>query len=435
VSNPNNPELRSFISVSKNHAFPIQNLPYGVFQKKHGPFPFPHVGVAIGDLILDLTVLEDLGLLPFAGASTSNKIFTQGSLNPLFALGRHQWSSLRQKISELLRSDNPILRDNSALQQQVLVAQNDVSMLLPVQIGDYTDFYSSREHATNVGMMFRDKNNPLLPNWLHIPVGYHGRASSVVVSGTPIFRPNGQILPNPPEPHPIVAPSRRLDFEVELACIIGHGNELGSPIPVDKAEEAIFGLVLVNDWSARDIQQWEYVPLGPFLAKSFATTISPWVVPLEALTPFRTKGPEQDPQPLNYLRGKSPEPAHFDITMSVKIQSKTASDALPICTTNSKFLYWSMAQQIAHHTIAGCNLKAGDLLASGTISGKSPDSFGSMLELSWGGKNQVKINGQETRTFLEDDDTVIIDGYCQGPHYRIGFGEAVGRILPAREIG
>jgi fumarylacetoacetase len=427
MSNPNNPALHSFISVSTNHPFPIQNLPFGVFQVKLSPFVLPHVGVAMGDQILDLTLLEEKGILRFACPG----IFAQGKLNPLLALARTEWTRCRQQISELLRHDNPFLRDNENLRAQAFYRQHEVSLLLPVEIGDYTDFYSSKEHATNVGTMFRDKDNPLLPNWLHLPVGYHGRASSIVVSGTPVHRPRGQILPNPPQPEPAFAPSKRLDFEVELACIMGRGNQLGSPIGIDEAEDAIFGMVLLNDWSARDIQQWEYVPLGPFLSKSFATTISPWVVTMDALAPFRVKGPGQIPKPLPYLCHKDGTAHNFDIELTVKIAGKSRSEPFTICYTNSKYLYWSAAQQIAHHTVAGCNLRPGDLLASGTISGKDSRSYGSMLELSWGGKNPVAINAEETRAFLEDGDTVMMEGYCQAERYRIGFGEATGAILPA----
>ncbi len=419
-------ELQSFISVAKDHPFPIQNLPYGVFQAKRAPFPQAHIGVAIGDFVLDLTILASLGFFP-----SLQGVFDQACLNPLMATTPKQWQQVRQKISALLASTNPELRDNPSLRQKVLLPHCEVTMLLPVKIADYTDFYSSREHAVNVGTMFRDKDNPLLPNWLHLPVGYHGRASSVVVSGTPIHRPRGQILPNPPEPQPILAPSRRLDFEVELAGFIGHGNPLGTALTIDDAEAAVFGMVLLNDWSARDIQQWEYVPLGPFLSKSFATTISPWVVTMEALAPFMVEGPSQDPEPLAYLRPKIRRKSHFNIELTVKILSKLGLDPAIICRTNSKNLYWSLAQQIAHHTIAGCNLQSGDLLASGTISGKDPGSYGSLLELSWGGKNPIKINTQEERKFLEDGDRIILEGYCQAPNYRIGFGTAEGLILPS----
>jgi fumarylacetoacetase len=378
------------------------------------------------NFVLDLTQLEAAGF--FAPASP---VFDQGCLNPLMASSSQIWSQTRKQITSLLSSSNPLLRDNAELRKQVFFPHSEVNMLIPVKIGDYTDFYSSREHAVNVGTMFRDKNNPLLPNWLHIPVGYHGRASSVVVSGTPIRRPHGQILPNPPEPQPIFAPSRRLDFEVELAGFMGHGNPLGTPLGIDSAQAAVFGMVLLNDWSARDIQQWEYVPLGPFLSKSFATTISPWVVTMEALAPFMVDGPAQDPEPLSYLKPKTAGKSHFNIELTVKIISKQKLDPAIICKTNAKHLYWSLAQQIAHHTVAGCNLQCGDLLASGTISGPTPTSYGSMLELSWGGKNPVPINNQETRSFIEDGDTVILEGYCQAPEYRIGFGSAEGVIVAA----
>jgi fumarylacetoacetase len=301
-------------------------------------------------------------------------------------------------------------------------------MHLPVAVGDYTDFYSSKQHATNVGSIFRDKNNPLLPNWLHLPVAYHGRASSLVVSGTPIRRPYGQIK-LPGEPAPRFGPSGELDFELEVGYFIGKGNALGEPIPIRDAHQHLFGFVLVNDWSARDVQRWEYVPLGPFLAKNFSTSISPWVVPSAALQPFRVPGPKQDPTPLPYL--SCTEDAAYDINLEVKLQTGAMTEACIVSRTNFKEMYWSTSQQVAHHTVTGCNLRIGDLLASGTLSGNEKGSYGSLLELTWAGQAPLQLPNGEQRSFLEDGDTVILTGYAQGDGYRIGLGEVRGTILPA----
>lgn len=417
--------MHSFISVKPDSYFPIQNLPYGVFYT--GQNAAPRVGVAIGDQILDLSVIESAGLLPI-----NDGIFSQASINRFLEQGKAIWDNVRQTIQTLLASDCTTLRDDSALRTRALVAQSDATLLIPVEIGDYTDFYSSREHATNVGSMFRDPNNALLPNWLHLPVAYHGRASSVVVSGTDIFRPNGQTRPNNDAP-PIFGPSNRMDFELELGCIIGKGNALGDPIPAAEAADHIFGFVLVNDWSARDIQKWEYIPLGPFLAKNVGTTISPWIVPMAALEPFRTHGPTQDaPLPLPYLQTTGANA--YDIQLDVQLQSSQMSEPVTIAQSNSKYLYWNMAQQIAHHTITGCNLRPGDLLASGTISGPTPDSYGSLLELTWSGKNAITLPDGTQRTFMQDGDTLTLAGFCQGDGYRVGFGEASGTLLPAKSL-
>jgi fumarylacetoacetase len=310
---------------------------------------------------------------------------------------------------------------------RVLAPKAEVEMLLPADIGDYTDFYSSREHATNVGTMFRGADKALQPNWLYLPVAYHGRASSVIVSGTDVRRPCGQSKPDGAAA-PLFGPSRALDFELEMAAFIGPGNELGRSIPISTAEKHLFGMVLLNDWSARDIQAWEYVPLGPFLAKNFATSISPWVVPMEALSPFRTAAPRQDPPPLPYLH--SDDRATYDIHLEVYLQDEKMTQPQRICTSNFKFLYWTLAQQLAHHSITGCNLRPGDLLASGTISGPTPDSYGSMLELAWRGSRPLNVGG-ESRTYLQDGDRVTMTAWCQGDGYRVGFGEVTARILPA----
>ncbi|MEN3293166.1 MAG: fumarylacetoacetase [Burkholderiales bacterium] len=418
------PKLKSWVSAANDPAtdFPIQNLPFGVFTDKRNPSA--RVGVAIGDRILDLSVLERMHLLEPAPGTL---VFDRSSLNAFIALGRDAWKRTRARISSLLSADNPALRD-SPLRETALVAQADADMLLPVEIPGYTDFYSSKEHATNVGSMFRDPANALMPNWLEIPIGYNGRASSVVVSGTPVQRPNGQ-LKAPTAERPVFGPCRKLDIELETGFIIGKGNALGSPIACEDAEDHIFGMVLLNDWSARDIQQWEYVPLGPFNAKTFATSISPWIVTIDALEPFRVAQPEQSPQPLEYLRHKGEHT--FDIELEVRLAPQGAQ-AATICRTNFKSMYWTMAQQLAHHTVSGCNTRVGDLMGSGTISGSTPDSFGSLLELTWNGKNPLPVAGGATRSFLEDHDEVTLAGWCQGDGYRVGFGTCVGRISPAR---
>jgi fumarylacetoacetase len=344
--------------------------------------------------------------------------------------GRETWRETRAMISWLLREDNPTLRDYAWLRERAIVPMSEIQMLLPAQIGDYTDFYSSREHASNVGTMLRGPENALMPNWLHLPVAYHGRASSIVVSGTDVVRPRGQSKPSD-APAPIFGPSKSLDFELEMGMLIGLGNALGQSIPIQSAAEHIFGLVLVNDWSARDIQAWEYVPLGPFLAKNFATSISPWVVTLDALEPFRTAGPVQDPQPLPYLQSKGDWA--YDIHLEVHLQTEKMEKPQRISVSNFKYLYWNMLQQLAHHTVNGCNLKPGDLLASGTISGPTPDSYGSMLELAWKGTKPIILPNGEQRAFLQDGDRITMTAWCQGDGYRVGFGEVTGRILPARE--
>jgi fumarylacetoacetase len=415
------PSLRSFISVVADSHFPIQNLPYGVFRPRSGGPA--HVATAIGDQILDLTALEDAGLLKLP-----QRRFRQPTLNSFLAEGPAAWRQTRAAISKLLRHDEPTLRDNSALRERAFIAQRDVEMLLPITIGDYTDFYSSREHATNVGTMFRGADKALMPNWLHLPVAYHGRSSSIVVSGTDIRRPHGQMSASDNDP-PTFGPSKALDFELEMACIIGPGNKLGESIPVDRARDHVFGMVLFNDWSARDIQRWEYVPLGPFLGKNFGSSISPWIVTMEALEPFRMPGPVQDPQPLPYLRSSGD--LAYDINLEVSLQGERMERPHGICHSNFKHLYWNIAQQVAHHTVNGCNLRPGDLLASGTISGPTPDSYGSMLELAWKGTRPIPFPNGETRSYLQDGDRVTMTGWCQGNGYRVGLGEVTGRVVPA----
>jgi len=406
----------SFIPVPADNHFPIQNLPYGVFRPQTGGEP--RGGVAIGEFVLDLAVLEARGLLEVP--NVAGGVFHRESLNTFLSLGRETWTAVRERITQLLRDDEPTLRDDAELREACLVPQSDVELLLPVEIPDYTDFYSSLHHATNVGTMIRGADNALQPNWKHLPVAYHGRASSVVVSGTPIHRPSGQ------RGEGVFGPSRLLDFEVEMGFFIGPGSKLGEPIPIDRSPEQIFGMVLVNDWSARDIQKWEYQPLGPFLSKSFATSISPWVVPLEALEPFRLPKPEQDPQPLPYLQWA--DDRSYDIRIETYLAPQN-DERQRISTTNFRHLYWTPAQQMAHHAVNGCNLRTGDLLASGTISGPEPESRGCMLELTWRGENPLQLSNGETRTFLEDGDELTMTAFCQGDGYRVGFGEVSGTIV------
>ncbi len=424
MTSTTDPAKRSFIEVSPQSHFPIQNLPYGIFRVDQGP---PRAGVAIGDFVLDLSVVDDAGLFQdcsFGG----DGLFSQPSLNAFMARGRKVWAEARRRIARLLSHDQPELRDQEGLRSRALLAANRVRMELPAEIGDYTDFYSSREHATNVGVMFRGRENALMPNWLHLPVAYHGRASSVVVSGRDLRRPRGQTRPDDTKP-PVFGPSRLVDFELEMGFFVGPGNPLGQPIPVEKAADHIFGMVLVNDWSARDIQRWEYVPLGPFLAKNFGTSISPWVVTLDALAPFATAGPEQRPEPLSYLR-TSGERA-YNIELEVTLHTERTPAGQVICRSNFRHLYWNIHQQLAHHTVTGCNLRPGDLLASGTISGPTPDSYGSLLELTWKGEKPIRLPSGEERKFLQDGDRVTMTAWCQAENHRIGFGEVSGAILPA----
>jgi len=414
--------MKSFIEVSPESHFPIQNLPFGVFRLKIGGDPC--IGVAIGDYVLDLSVIEEEEL--FTDTLLGHKkVFNKTSINEFMSLGSLAWHEVREILQSILAEDNPQLRDDPTLRRIALVPMEDVIMCLPVEIGDYTDFYSSKEHATNVGTMFRGKDNALMPNWLHLPVAYHGRASSIVVSGTKVRRPSGQAKPADFD-SPVFGPTKLLDFELETGFFIGQGNLLGEPISVNDASDHIFGMVLVNDWSARDIQTWEYQPLGPFLAKNFATSISPWVVTMEALEPFKVKGPEQEPVPLPYLQSKGD--CTYDIQLDVFLKTENQKEPYKIASSNFKYLYWNMCQQLAHHTVNGCNTKTGDLMASGTISGPTKDSFGSMLELTWRGENPIKLPNGEERKFLEDGDILSISGFAQGDGYRVGFGEVSGKI-------
>ena len=419
--------LTSFIDIATDSDFSIHNLPYGIFSETKDATGNNNrrAGVAIGDHVLDLSVLEAEGLLSLA----DGPYFDQPTLNAFIDSGRENWTKARTTIQTLLSADNDALRDNADLQQKALFKQADVTMHLPVQVPGFTDFYSSKEHATNVGTMFRDPNNALLPNWTEMPVGYNGRASTVIVSGTDVIRPSGQLKPNADD-RPIFSPCKRLDFELETAFVVGKGNNIGQPIAVDEAADHIFGMVLLNDWSARDIQKWEYVPLGPFNAKTFASEVSPWIVTMDALAPFKTSCPTQEPKPLAYLNEKASD-SSFDITLSVELLPENADEATVVCETNFKYMYWSMAQQLTHHTITGCKVEVGDMMGSGTISGPTPDSYGSMLEIAWNATKPVTLKGGETRSFIEDGDNVIMKGYSEKDGIRVGFGEVRGKVLPA----
>jgi len=419
----NNPALKSWVDVAPDSDFPIQNLPFGIFKTDREK---PRVGVAIGDMIVDLRALHILGYLenlPFELDDLSSS-----SLNKVIARGKKATRELRNRVSKLLRSDVPDLRQKEHHVKQTFFSQADVEMLMPVEVGDYTDFYSSIEHATNVGIMFRDPSNALLPNWKHLPVGYHGRASSIVVSGTPIKRPKGQMVLND-DTTPVFGPCRLLDFELETAFITYPGKPLGSSIGVNEAEDFIFGMVLFNDWSARDIQKWEYVPLGPFLGKNFGSSVSPWVVTLDALEPFKVAGPVQDPPVLPYLQSQGEK--NYDLALEVLIAPHEGVGERTVCQSNFKYMYWNLCQQLAHHTVNGCNIRGGDMLASGTISGKEQTSFGSMLELSWKGTRSVQLGDGIERKFIQDGDEVIMRGHCSKDGVRIGFGEVRSKILPA----
>ncbi|WP_324025311.1 fumarylacetoacetase [Maribacter sp. BPC-D8] len=408
--------LNTWASVPENSDFSIYNLPFGIFAVNGEA---PKAGIAIGEQIVDLAAVSELGLL-----EVSASYFRQKTLNEFIALGKKITNKVRLDIQSLLISENSPLKNHS----EVFLSQLDAKMHLPVHVGDYTDFYSSIEHATNVGKMFRDPENALLPNWKHIPVGYHGRASSIVVSGTNIHRPMGQVKTNDMKV-PVFKASGNLDFELEMGFVVGKSTELGERVSTKNAAEHIFGLVLFNDWSARDIQKWEYVPLGPFLGKSFASSMSPWIVTLEALEPFKVQGPEQTPEVLSYLAYEGEK--NYDIQLEVGMSSST-SEETTISKSNFKFMYWNMMQQLAHHTVNGCNLNVGDVMASGTISGKDESSYGSLLEISWGGKKPFELKDGSERTFIEDNDTVTMRGFAEKEGKRVGFGEVTGTILPSK---
>jgi len=411
--------MKSWIDIPASSDFSLHNLPFGIFRTQGTTY---RAGVALGDQIIDLAAVTQLG--HFNHLSIEKSIFEKPTLNAFIGMGRSIWQGVRQTLQQLFAEDNDTLKSFAG---QVLVPTQEATMAMPVEVKDYTDFYSSMEHAMNVGKLFRDPENALLPNWKHLPVAYHGRASSIVISGTDIYRPKGQQRPKGQE-MPSFGASKRMDFELETAFIVGKPTKLGQSVGTEEAEEHIFGMVLFNDWSARDIQAWEYQPLGPFLGKNFGSSISPWVVTLDALAPFRTQGPEQQPAVLPYLQYQGRK--SFDINLEVAIAPK-GENPTTICRSNFKYLYWNMAQQLAHHTVNGCNLNIGDMMASGTISGPTESSFGSMLELSQGGKKPITLDSGQARTFLEDHDTVMMRGYAEKDGMRVGFGEVSSTLLPA----
>jgi fumarylacetoacetase len=412
---------KSWIEVPENSDFPIQNIPFGVFITKDDVIT---IGTRIGDCAIDMGALQQLNY--FEGIELTDDMFMQDTLNDFISDGKKTWRLVRNRLAELFDETNPKLRDNKEHRDIVIFNVKYIEMQLPVLIGDYTDFFSNKEHAINVGKIYRDPENLLSPNWLHIPVAYHGRSSSIIPSGIPVHRPMGQTLPNG-EKTPVFGPSRLVDFELETAFITTDVNVMGENIPINEADDYIFGMVLLNDWSARDIQKWEYEPLGPFLSKNFATSISPWIITMDALEPFRTKGPKQDPAPLPYLQQKGKH--NFDINLEVAIKSEK-SEATIVTRSNFKHMYWSMSQQLTHHTSNGCRVNSGDMMGSGTVSGTTQDSFGSMLELTLGGKTPIKLNDGTERKFINDGDTVIMKGFCKNNGTRIGFGEISTKLLP-----
>ncbi|MBT7827579.1 MAG: fumarylacetoacetase [Bacteroidetes bacterium] len=421
----NNPKLKSWLATSKDSDFPIQNIPFGII-KPSGLNS--RVGTRIGDHIIDLSALAEFGYFDNLGLGFKDMLaFRQCKLNDFIELGKPAVRNIRSRISEIFESNSNILKNNEKHKTTVLYQLNDVELLLPVNIGDYTDFYSSKEHATNVGIMFRDPANALLPNWSHMPVAYHGRSSSIVVSNTNIHRPKGQLKGENTNPH--FGPTQQMDFELEMAFVVGKDSELGDSVSSHDAENYIFGMFIFNDLSARDIQKWEYVPLGPFLGKNFGSVVSPWIVTMDALEPFRTKGPEQDKPILPYLSFEGEK--SFDINLDVFIQPD-GKKAHRVCQSNFKYLYWNMSQQLAHHTANGCNIQIGDVCASGTISGPTKDSFGSMLELSWKGQNPIIFPDGSERKFIADNDQIIMQAYAQNEDVRIGFGESITKILPTK---
>lgn len=419
--NANNTQLKSWIEVNEGSDFPIQNLPFGIISSDKKS---KRVASRIGNSVIDLAALSDLG---YFGELDTVHLFDQENLNSFIEKGKAFTRAIRNRLSDLFSDGNNELRKKENDLHEVIIPIDRIETHLPVQIGDYTDFYSSIEHATNVGTMFRDPNNALLPNWKYIPVGYHGRASSIINSGVAIHRPKGQQKPT--DDAPVFGPCKRLDFELETAFITYPGKELGDHISPDEADNYIFGMVLFNDWSARDIQKWEYVPLGPFLAKNFASSISPWIVTLDALEPFRVAGPTQDPEVFSYLKYKGDK--NIDINLEVLIQPENGVETT-VSKSNYKHMYWNMEQQLAHHTINGCNIKAGDMYGSGTISGPTPDSYGSMLEISWNATKPIKLSDGSERTFINDGDTVIMRGFAEKNGVRVGFGEVSTKVLPTK---
>ncbi len=421
----NNPDRKTWLHVDANSDFPIQNIPFGVFLTRDDIIT---IGTRIGNYAIDLGALHQLGY--FDEIPLTDDIFLQDTLNDFISDGKKTWRLVRNRIGDIFDINNSALKENDKHRDIVLFTLDEIEMQLPVQIGDYTDFYSSKEHATNVGTMFRDPDNALLPNWLHIPVGYHGRSSTIIPSGIPVHRPIGQTAPIQGT-SPIFGASKMVDFELEMAFITTDANVMGEPINIEEAEDYIFGMVLFNDWSARDIQKWEYVPLGPFLSKSFASSISPWIVTMDALKPFKVEGVKQEPTPLPYLQYKGKK--NYNIHLEVAITPENG-EAVTVAKSNFKYMYWNMAQQLAHHTINGCKVNSGDLMGSGTISGPTPDSYGSMLELSWRGERSIKMKDGTERKFINDNDTVTMKGYCSNDNIRIGFGEVNTKLLPSITI-
>jgi len=426
--------MSCFIQYSEDCEFPIQNLPYGVF--KPNANETARCGVAIGDQVLDLSVLAANGCFDNDSALEGGACFSDSTLNKFMELGREAWTQARAKITALLSGEVKTLSEDTELQGLSLHPQSQVIMQMPASIGDYTDFYASRNHATNVGTMFRGAENALNPNWTHLPVGYHGRASSVVLSGTDIILPSGQTITDKKATKstiPNLTNCRLMDFELEMGCFIGgQENKLGHPVSIEDAKDRLFGVVLLNDWSARDIQKWEYVPLGPFCGKNFASSISPWVVTFDALAPFATPI-VQDPVPLPYLREdqKSDSVTGYDIKLQVGLKTDGDENWHTISNSNLKGLYWSFRQMLAHHSSTGCNMRPGDLLGSGTISGTTNESYGSMLEICWVGTKPLTLPNGQVRKFLKPGDELVLTGHCQGEGYRVGFGSCTGKILPA----
>lgn len=418
--------LQSWKPVKKESDFTIYNIPFGVYSDNT---VHHHVCSAIGDEIIDLYELAKSGLLKDISIDSENTL-NQKYLNAFINLGKPITSKIRQRIQQLLSDENEELKQLAHLHPLIFKPINKVTLLMPLQIGDYTDFYSSEYHATNVGKMFRDPNNALLPNWKHLPVGYHGRSSSIFVSPHSFYRPNGQRKPADAD-KPIFGPTQLLDFELETAFVVGKSTQQGDIVPVNQAKDYLFGMLLFNDWSARDIQTWEYQPLGPFLAKNFASTISPWVITLEALEPFYIDIPPQTPEPLPYL--KADKLQNLDIQLEVYLRTPDTTETL-ICQSNTKYLYWTMEQQLAHHTINGCPINVGDVMASGTISGPEPHQFGSMLELTWKGTRPLKLKNGEERKFIQDYDAIIIKGYAEKNGIRVGFGTCEATVLPAKKL-
>ncbi|MFY0674697.1 MAG: fumarylacetoacetase [Bacteroidia bacterium] len=412
--------MKTWFNVPENSDFSIYNLPFGIFSINGDK---PCVGMAIGDHIVDLNALSALDDNPFAQFGVERHVFAKSTLNDFISLGKEKTNAVRLAVQEMLCTEGSVLHEN----EHIIVKQSEATMHMPVAVGDYTDFYASIDHATNVGKMFRDPENALLPNWKHIPVGYHGRASSIVLSGTDLKRPKGQTMP-PNAEKPVFGPSARVDFELEMGLVVGKENGLGNSVSTNEASEYIFGFVMFNDWSARDIQKWEYVPLGPFLAKNFGSNISPWIVTTEALAPFTTPGPKQEPAVLPYLEIEGDQ--NYDVNLNVYIQPESGEENL-VSESNFKYMYWSAQQMVAHHTVNGCNLRVGDMMASGTISGPEKHQFGSMLELAWAGKNPVILSDGTERKFINDNDTVIMRGYAEKDGKRVGFGEVSCKILPA----